>query len=37
VSDWLFLGVIVLGLLVLLAGSVAFSFWLLAQLIGLFR
>ncbi|MFL6256428.1 MAG: DUF4112 domain-containing protein, partial [Pyrinomonadaceae bacterium] len=36
-SDWLFLGVIVLGLLVLLVGSVAVSIWLLAQLIGLFR
>ena len=37
VSDWLFLGVVVLGLLVLLAGSVAISLWLLAQLVGLFR
>ena len=36
-SDWLFLGVIVLGLLVLLVGSVAVSLWLLAQLLGLFR
>jgi len=35
-SDWLFLGVIVLGLLVLLAGSVATSLWLLTQLVGLF-
>ena len=37
VSDWLFLGVIVLGLLVLLVGSVAFSLWLLTQFVGLFR
>lgn len=37
VSDWLFLGVIVLGLLVLLAGSVVVSLWLLTQLVGLFR
>jgi hypothetical protein len=36
-SDWLFLGVIMLGLLVLLAGSVALSLWLLTQLIGLLR
>ncbi|HEX7313513.1 MAG TPA: DUF4112 domain-containing protein [Pyrinomonadaceae bacterium] len=36
VSDWLFLGVIVLGLLVLLVASVATSLWLLTQLIGLF-
>ena len=36
-SDWLFLGVIVLGLLVLLVGSVALSLWLLVQLVGLFR
>jgi len=36
-SDWLFLGVIVLGLLVLLAGSVALSLWLLTQLVGLLR
>jgi hypothetical protein len=36
-SDWLFLGVIVLGLLVLFAGSVALSLWLLMQLVGLFR
>jgi hypothetical protein len=35
-SDWLFLGVIFLGLLVLLAGSLAASLWLLTQLIGLF-
>jgi hypothetical protein len=36
-SDWLFLGVIVLGLRVLLAGSLALSLWLLTQLVGLFR
>ena len=36
VSDWLFLGVIVLGLLVLLVGSVAMSIWLLTRLVGLF-
>jgi hypothetical protein len=36
-SDWLFLGVIVLGLLVLLLASVAVSIWLLTQLVGLFR
>jgi hypothetical protein len=36
-SDWLFLGVIVLGLLTLLVGSVALSLWLLVQLFGLFR
>jgi hypothetical protein len=35
-SDWLFLGVIVLGLLALLAGSVATSLWLLTRLVGLF-
>jgi hypothetical protein len=35
-SDWLFLGVILLGLLVLLAGSLAMSLWLLTQLFGLF-
>ena len=35
-SDWLFLGVIVLGLLVLLFASVATSFWLLTKLVGLF-
>ena len=35
-SDWLFLGVIVLGLLVLLVASVATSLWLLTQLVGLF-
>ncbi|MDT5159036.1 MAG: hypothetical protein QOC61_1140 [Acidobacteriota bacterium] len=36
-SDWLFLAVIVLVLLVLLVGSVAFSLWLLMQVFGLFR
>jgi uncharacterized protein DUF4112 len=36
ISDWLFLGVIVLGLLVLLVGSVAVSLWLLTLLVGLF-
>jgi hypothetical protein len=36
-SNWLFLGVIVLGLLVLLVGSLALSLWLLVQFIGLFR
>ncbi|HEX7955581.1 MAG TPA: DUF4112 domain-containing protein [Pyrinomonadaceae bacterium] len=36
-SDWLFLAVILLALLVLLVGSVAVSFWLLAQLLGMFR
>ena len=36
-SDWLFLGLIVLGLLALLAGSVALSLWLLVQLVGMFR
>ena len=36
VSDWLFLGVIVLGLLVLLVASVATSLWLLTRLVGLF-
>jgi hypothetical protein len=35
-SDWLFLGVIMLVLLVLLAGSVALSLWLLAKFVGLF-
>jgi hypothetical protein len=35
VSDWLFLGVIFVGLLVLLAGSLALSLWLLMQLVGL--
>ena len=34
-SDWLFLGVIFLGLLVLLAGSLAASLWLLTRLVGL--
>jgi hypothetical protein len=37
VSDWLFLAVIIMGLLVLLVGSVAVSLWLLVQLFGLFR
>ena len=36
-SDWLFLAVIVLGLLTLLLASVALSLWLLTQLVGLFR
>jgi len=36
-SDWLFLAVIVLGLLLLLVGSLAVSLWLLMQLFGLFR
>lgn len=36
-SDWLFLGVIVLGLLALLVGSIAVSLWLLTQLVGMFR
>jgi hypothetical protein len=36
-GDWLFLAVIVLGLLVLLAGSVALSLWLLTQFVGLLR
>ena len=35
-SDWLFLAVIVAGLLVLLAGSLAVSLWLLTRLVGLF-
>ena len=35
-SDWLFLGVIVLGLLVLLVGTVALSLWLLTRFVGLF-
>jgi hypothetical protein len=34
-SDWLFLGLIMLVLLVLLAGSLAVSLWLLTQLFGL--
>ena len=33
-SDWLFLGVILAALLLLLLGSLAVSFWLLAQLVG---
>jgi hypothetical protein len=35
VSDWLFLGVIFAGLLVLLVASLAASLWLLTQLVGL--
>ena len=35
-SDWLFLAVIVLGLLVLLLASVAMSLWLLTKFVGLF-
>ncbi len=35
-SDWLFLGVILAALLLLLVGSLAVSLWLLAQFIGLF-
>ena len=36
-SDWLFLAVIIVGLLALLAGTIALSLWLLVQLAGLFR
>jgi hypothetical protein len=36
-SDWLFLAVIIVGLLALLVGSIAVSLWLLVQLVGLFR
>lgn len=36
-SDWLFLAVIVAGLLLLLVGSIGFSLWLLTQFVGLFR
>src|SRR2546423_14811816 len=36
-SDWLFLGVLIIGLLTLLAGSVALSLWLLVQLFGALR
>jgi hypothetical protein len=36
-SDWLFLAVLVLGLLALLVGSVALSLWLLLQLAHLIR
>jgi hypothetical protein len=36
-SDWLFLGVLVLGLLALLAGSIALSLWLLVQLAHMLR
>jgi len=34
-SDWLFLGVILIALLLMLIGSVVVSLWLLTQLIGL--
>ena len=34
-SDWLFLGVILVALLLMLIGSVVVSLWLLTQLIGL--
>lgn len=37
ISDWLFLAVMILVLLVLLAGSIALSLWILTLLIGLFR
>ena len=36
-SDWLFLAVLILGLLTLLVGSVALSLWLLVQLFGALR
>ncbi|HEV2859437.1 MAG TPA: DUF4112 domain-containing protein [Pyrinomonadaceae bacterium] len=36
-SDWLFLGLLFVGLLVLLVGSLAFSLWLLTQLFGALR
>jgi Domain of unknown function (DUF4112) len=36
-SDWLFLGLLVLGLLALLAGSIVLSLWLLLQLAHLLR
>ncbi|HYY99604.1 MAG TPA: DUF4112 domain-containing protein [Pyrinomonadaceae bacterium] len=36
-SDWLFLAVLVLGLLALLVGSIALSLWLLLQLAHLLR
>lgn len=36
-SDWLFLALLVLGLLTLLVGSIAVSLWLLTVLVGLFR
>lgn len=36
-SDWLFLALLVLGLLTLLVGSIAASLWLLTQLVGMFR
>ena len=35
-SDWLFLGLIIAVLLLLLVGSVVVSLWLLSQLVGLF-
>jgi Domain of unknown function (DUF4112) len=35
-SDWLFLAVLALGLLALLAGSLALSLWLLVKFVGLF-
>jgi hypothetical protein len=35
-SDWLFLGVLFIGLLALLAASLAFTLWLLTQLFGAF-
>ena len=35
-SDWLFLGVILVALLLMLIGSVVVSLWLLTQLVGLF-
>ena len=36
-SDWLFLGVILIALLLLLVGSIVVSLWLLALLVGAFR
>ena len=36
-SDWLFLGLLILGLLTLLVGSIAVSLWLLTLLVGQFR
>ena len=36
-SDWLFLAVLILGLLTLLVGSIALSLWLLVQLFGALR
>jgi Domain of unknown function (DUF4112) len=35
-SDWLFLAVLTLGLLVMLVGSLALSLWLLVKLVGMF-